>query len=690
MEQTFRRELGDGELTITTGKLAQQAGGSVTVQYGESLILVTATRSKSARPNIDFLPLTVDLEERLYAAGKIPGSFFRREGRPSSEAILAMRLTDRALRPLFPKTFHNDIHVVITTLSTDQNHPMDTLGTIGASAALSLSDIPFEGPVSSIRVAIVDGVYVINPTFDQLENSKLDLVVSGTADAVVMVEAGCSEVSESEILEGIALAQEANNTIIEIQNQIRATLGKDKLVLEEDTDETNDLLEHLPSDLKDMIQSVVTSNQDNEERDKQLTVLVEETKARIDAPEIADAVSAYVHDIEKQVIRDRILHEQIRPDGRSATQIRTLSSEAGLLPRTHGSGLFTRGQTQVLSIATLGSLSAEQKLDTLNPVDRKRFLHHYNMPPYASGEVGRLGTGRREIGHGNLAERALLAVVPDRDAFPYTIRLVSEVMSSNGSTSMASVCASSLALMDAGVPIASPVAGIAMGLIYENGEFQVLTDIQGLEDHLGDMDFKVAGTETGVTALQMDIKVKGITIEIMTQALSQAKTARYEILSNIKQTLSESRADLSPHAPRVERLSIPTEKIGALIGPGGKTIRSISEAYSVVVDVDNSGVVTIMSTDAASLEQAITRIRALTQDVEVGATYLGKVVRLMNFGAFVEILPGKDGLVHISELSHQHVSSVEDVLKLGDQIEVKVKEIDAQGRVNLSRKALLD
>jgi len=690
MEQIFRRELGGSELIITTGKLAQQAGGSVTVQYGESLILVTATRSKSARSGIDFLPLTVDLEERLYAAGKIPGSFFRREGRPSSEAILAMRLTDRALRPLFPKSFHNDVHIVITTLSTDQNHPMDTLGTIGASAALTLSDIPFEGPVSSTRVAIVDGVYVINPTFEQLESSNLDLVVSGTADAVVMVEAGCLEVSESEILEGIAIAQATNNNVIEMQNQIGATLGKEKFTLSDESAKTTLLTDQLPTGLQERITSIVIDNQNNEERDHQLSSLVEETKTQIDAEEIRAALADYVHSIEKEVIRDRILREQVRPDGRETTQIRTLNSEAGLLPRTHGSGLFTRGQTQVLSIATLGSLAAEQKLDTLNPMDRKRFLHHYNMPPYASGEVGRLGTGRREIGHGNLAERALLAVVPDREKFPYTIRLVSEVMSSNGSTSMASVCASSLALMDAGVPITSPVAGIAMGLIYQNGDFQVLTDIQGLEDHLGDMDFKVAGTESGVTALQMDIKVKGITIEVMTQALSQAKTARHEILANMKQTLSESRADLSPHAPRVERLSIPTEKIGALIGPGGKTIRSISETYNVVVDVDNSGIVTIMSTDTDSLEQTISRIRALTQDVEVGATYLGKVVRIMNFGAFVEILPGKDGLVHISEIANQHVSSVEDVRALGDQIEVKVKEIDAQGRFSLSRKALLD
>ena len=690
MEQSFRREIGDSELTITTGKLAQQASGSVTVKYGESLILVTVTRSKSARAGIDFLPLTVDLEERLYAAGKIPGSFFRREGRPSSEAILAMRLTDRALRPLLPKTFHNDIHVVITTLSTDQNHPMDTLGTIGASAALTLSDIPFEGPVSSPRVAIVDGLYVVNPTFEQLEKSSLDLVVSGTSDAVVMVEAGCLEVSETEILEGIAIAQTTNNSVIEMQTQIREALGKEKLALSDEGPGGDRLADYLPTDLRDQIKSIVVNNQDNELRDAHLSTLADETKSKVEQEEIHQEISGYIHSIEKEIIRDRILNEQVRPDGRATTQIRSLDSEAGLLPRTHGSGLFTRGQTQVLSIATLGSLAAEQKLDTLNPVDRKRFLHHYNMPPYASGEVGRLGTGRREIGHGNLAERALLAVVPDRDDFPYTIRIVSEVMSSNGSTSMASVCASSLALMDAGVPIKSPVAGIAMGLIYQDGKFQVLTDIQGLEDHLGDMDFKVAGTESGVTALQMDIKVKGITIEIMTQALTQAKTARYEILSNMKQTLSTSREDLSPHAPRVERVSIPTEKIGALIGPGGKTIRSISEAYNVTVDVDNSGIVTIMSADATSLEQTMARVRALTQDVEVGATYLGKVVRIMNFGAFVEILPGKDGLVHISEISHEHVSSVEDVLSIGDQIEVKVKEIDAQGRVNLSRKALLD
>lgn len=691
MVQAFNSDIGRKTLTLETGRLANQAGGSVTVTYGDTVILVTACASTSARPGTDFLPLTVDYEERLYAAGKIPGSFFRREGRPGQDATLAMRLTDRSLRPLFPKDFHNEVQVVITVLSADQETPPDILGTIGASAALSISDIPFEGPISSTRIGYINGEFIVNPDYATIAESSLDLIVAGTRDAVVMVEAGATEVDEATILEAVRLAQIANNTVITLQENLQQAAGRSKMDFPRAEPLSPDLESRLARLVDEESKEVIKANELQNRPAEIMSQIKGKVIARLSEEEYdpAQAIIAF-DDEERRLVRKMIIVDGIRPDGRRPDEIRPISSEVGLLPRTHGSGVFTRGQTQVLTVATLGSLSATQRLDTLSPDDRKRYIHHYNMPGYANGEVKRTGgTGRREIGHGALAERALAPVIPSEETFPYTLRLVSEVLSSNGSTSMASVCASTLSLMDAGVPISAPVAGIAMGLIMEGTQFSVLTDIQGMEDHLGDMDFKVAGTGNGITALQMDIKVKGITSEIMENALAQARDARMFILGKIQETLEQSREDLSPFAPRIVRLTIPVEKIGALIGPGGKTIRSISESFKSNVDVENDGTVYVASPDLQSLEQTVGKIKDLTSDIEIGATYTGKVVRIMGFGAFVEILPGKDGLVHISELANYRVGSVEDVVKLGEEVTVKVIEIDAMGRINLSRKALL-
>ena len=690
MEHVFQCEVGGKTLTIESGKLAGQASGAVTVHYGDSVLLVTVCTGPM-RTGADFLPLTVDYEERLYAAGKIPGSFFRREGRPSTDGTLAMRLTDRSIRPLFPKGFYHEIQVVITVLSADQETPLDTLATVGASAALSLSEAPFEGPLSSTRVGYVDGAFVINPTFSALQRSTLDLVVAGTRDAVVMVEAGAKQVDEALVLEGVRKAQEANHIVIALQERMTREMGRQRKMAFQPAEEVSQELEERAASLvEERLHAAIYETHDKDERAEVMAQLRLEILGLL-AEEYSDALREAGFDrVERRLVRRKILEEGIRPDGRRLKEIRPISSEVGLLPRTHGSGLFTRGQTQVLTIATLGTLSERQKLDTLGPEDTKRYIHHYNMPGFASGEVKRTGgPGRREIGHGALAERALLAVVPSEEDFPYTLRLVSEVLSSNGSTSMASVCASSLALMDAGVPIAAPVAGVAMGLIVEGDRYAVLTDIQGAEDHLGDMDFKVAGTAQGITALQMDIKVKGITYDIMAQALGQALEARLFILGKMAETMERPRSEMSAYAPRIVRIMIPVEKIGALIGPGGKTIRAISETFKTTVDVQNDGTVYVGSPDLEALNATVARIRDLTREVEVGAVYTGKVVRIMTFGAFVEILPGKDGLVHISELAEHRVASVEDVVKIGDEISVKVIEIDAMGRINLSRRAVL-
>jgi len=686
------REIAGRQLTIETGKLANQAGGSVTVRYGDSILLVTACASPNAREGVDFLPLTIDYEERLYAAGKIPGSFFRREGRPTEVGTLAARLTDRPLRPLFPKGFHNEIQVIVTVLSADQENDPNTLSIIGASSALCLSEIPFDGPVSATRLGYVDGAIVVNPTFAQLERSELDLVVAGTKDAVAMVEAGASEVSEQIIIDAVKQGQKTNQEIIAIQEELIRLAGKPKMPLPISDTADDALVAKIASILGDRLDAAIFTDREKGERDGALSSLSSDVAAQLSDDYSNHEIRAAFEALVKKEVRSGIVQSGRRPDGRQPNEIRPISCEASILPRAHGSGLFTRGQTQVLTVATLASLAEIQRLDTISPEESKRYLHHYNFPPYSVGEVRRVGgPGRREIGHGALAERALLSVIPDEEDFPYTIRLVSESISSNGSTSMASVCGSTLALMDAGVPLKAPVAGIAMGLVMtEDERYVILTDIQGVEDALGDMDFKVAGTAMGITALQMDIKVKGITYSIMEEALQQAREARLFVLGRIGETLTEPRPELSPYAPRMLRLSIPVEKIGAVIGPGGKTIRSIIEDTKATINVDNDGTVTIGSASQEAAQKAVERIELLTREAEVGAIYNGKVTRLMTFGAFVEIIPGKDGLVHISELSNERVGAVEDVVSVGDEITVVVKEIDSMGRINLSRRALLD
>jgi polyribonucleotide nucleotidyltransferase len=690
MSQVHQRTIGDRTLSIEVGKLALQADGAVTVRFGDSVVLVTACASAEPREGIDFLPLTIDYEERLYAAGKIPGSFFRREGRPSTEAILAGRLTDRPLRPLFPKGYRNDVQVVITVLSADQENDPDILATMGASTALCMSAIPFSEPVSSVRVGYVDGQYVINPTFTQLQKSQLDLVVASTRDAVMMVEAGAQGVPEDLVLGAIRFAHETNQEIIALEQEIIAEHGKPKKPFTPD-EPGAELRQAVSRFAEDRINEIIATLE-KDERESAIGERRQELLERLGETYQPELLLAAFDEEIKHEVRTRILRDSVRPDGRSPTEIRSITCEVGILPRTHGSGLFTRGQTQVLTIATLGSMSEEQRLDTLSPEEKKRFLHHYNFPPFSVGEVRRIGSpSRRDVGHGALAERAIEPVIPSEEEFPYTIRLVSEVLSSNGSTSMASVCGSTLSLMDAGVPIKAPVAGIAMGLVMgEDGNYKVLTDIAGIEDALGDMDFKVAGTADGVTALQMDIKVKGISLEIMKEALAQAREARLFVLERIRETIPESRAELSRYAPRMYRIQIPPEKIGTVIGPGGRVIRSIIEETKCSIDVEDDGTVYVGSPDQEMADRAIEIIKGLTKDVEVGAIYTGKVTRLLNFGAFVEIMPGKEGLVHISELADYRVPSVEDVVQVGDEIMVMVTEIDSMGRINLSRRAVLE
>ncbi|MCH7837344.1 MAG: polyribonucleotide nucleotidyltransferase [Chloroflexi bacterium] len=687
MVERFERTIGALPLTLEVGELAGLAGGAVTVRYGDIMLLATACVSDKPREGIDWFPLTVDFEERMYAAGKIPGSFFRREGRPSTDAILSCRLTDRPIRPLFPKGFRNDVQVIITVLSVDREQVPDVLGTIGASAALSISEIPFAGPISSVRIGYIDGEFLINPTYSQLEESGLDLIVAGTRDAVMMVEAGALEVPESIVLEAIEFGQKVNGDVLDLQDELIAKVGKPKLEFETAT---------LRPEVKDAVQSALAGKLDElasaaDERSAAMRArrqeLVDRLGEQFDEKEIVEALSQVV----KETVRGAILERGARPDGRDLTEIRPISCSVGIVPRAHASGLFSRGETQVLSIATLGSTGDQQRLDNLAPGDKKRFLHHYNFPSFSVGETRPMrGPGRREIGHGALVERALEAVLPSEEEFAYTIRLVSEVLSSNGSTSMASVCGSTLSLMDAGVPIKAPVAGIAMGLIKGEGDdYAILTDIAGYEDSLGDMDFKVAGTAEGITALQMDIKVKGITVEIMEKALEQAKVARLFILDKITETISAPRDELSQWAPRLIRIQIPVEKIGTVIGPGGRVIRSIIEETKCSVDVEDDGTVYVGSADAEMAQKAVAIIEGLTKDIEVGETYTGRVTRIMDFGAFVEIPGGKDGLVRIGELADYHVPTVEDVVSLGDEIEVKVIEIDAMGRINLSRRAAM-
>lgn len=690
MSTKYELEMAGRTLSIETGLLAQQAHGSAVVRYGDTVVLVTAVMG-SVREGTDFFPLTIEYEERLYAVGRIPGSFFRREGRPTTEATLAARLTDRPLRPRFPKGMRNEVQVISTILSVDHVNQPDILTIIGASAALSVSQIPFDGPVGATRMGYVDEAFVVNPTFEELGRSKLDLTIAGSRDAIIMIEAGANEVPEEIVLEALRLGQENNVKIIEMQDRIIAEAGVPKVEVKVAEAMDPGLLAKVEAIAKAPLEGVVDRGEGRGERNPAIKDVETNAVAQLGEEYGASAVASAFDDVLKKVVRSKILYEQKRPDGRALTEVRPLSSQVGLLPRTHGSALFQRGETQILTVATLGPLTLEQRLDGLSPEDTKRYIHHYNFPPFSTGETRRMGTGRREIGHGALAERALLPVIPDEAEFPYAFRVVSEALSSNGSTSMGSVCGSTLSLMDAGVPIKAPVSGVAMGLMTDDdGNFQVLTDIQGVEDFMGDMDFKVAGTAEGITAVQMDIKASGISMEVFRKALAQARDGRLFILDHMLETLSAPRPELNANAPRMTRISIPVDKIGAVIGPGGKTIRSIIEATGASIDVGNDGSVTVGATDAAAADEAIRMIEGLTKEVEVGQRYTGKVTRLMNFGAFVEILPGKDGLVHISELDVTRVPSVEDVVKIGDEVEVMVTEIDRMGRVNLSRKAILE
>jgi len=688
----FVARVADRDITFETGKLAGQAGGAVVVRAGDTLLLATVTASKEPREGIDFFPLSVDYEERLYAAGRIPGSFFRREGRPSEEATLLDRLTDRPLRPLFPKGFRNEVHVVLTALSSDGENQIDILAINAASAALMISGIPFEGPVAAVRVGLIDDQLVVNPPASQMERSTLDLRVAGTEDAILMVEAGATEVSEARILEALRVGHDAMQDLIRVQKEMAAQVGKPpiEITLAAIPEQTRAaVLERLDG----RIPSVLEAGGTKEDFSTALNALRDELIASFAEDETINPqdVAQILDEELKRAVRRRILDHGIRPDGRDAAMVRPIWCEVGLLPRTHGSGLFTRGETQVLTITTLGTPREEQTLDTLGPNETKRYMHHYNFPPYSTGETGRMGgPKRREIGHGALAERALQPMIPDEKDFPYTLRLVSEVLSSNGSTSMASVCGSTLALMDAGVPIKAPVSGVAMGLISEEGHYVVLTDIQGLEDALGDMDFKVAGTRNGVTALQMDIKIRGLSYEILEEALVQARQGRFYILDRMMETISQSRPYLSPYAPRIITIHIDPEKIGKVIGPGGKMIRAIQEETGVKIDIEDDGSVFIASTDSEAGERAVQMVQALTEEAEVGKVYTGKVVRTTDFGAFVEILPGVDGMVHISQLADYRVPSVEDVVRVGDEIMVMVIDIDSEGKIRLSRQAVLE
>jgi polyribonucleotide nucleotidyltransferase len=688
--KSVSREIAGRTLTIETGKLAKQANASVIVRYGDTVVLVTAVMSPQPREGVDFLPLTVDYEERLYAAGKIPGGFIRREGRPSQEATLASRLADRTIRPLLPKTWRNEIQIIITVLSTDQENDPNLLGIIGASTALCMSEIPFDGPVSGVTVGYFDGKLELNPILPRMAESSLDLVICSTRKNVNMVEAGANQISEQVITEAMQFGHEANQTILELQEDFIKGLQKPKF----DAPPAWDKPEVMTA-VTEMVKASphqIVGQADRELRENATELLKAEILAKLKETYAAEDISYAFDYLMKAQLRRVVLEKSQRIDGRALTQIRPLSCEVGLLPRTHGSGLFNRGETQVMTIATLGSMSERQQLDGLGLEETKHYLHHYNMPPYSTGEVRRIGTvGRREIGHGALAERALIPVVPSDAEFPYTIRLVSEVLGSNGSTSMASTCASTLALMDAGVPIKKPVAGIAMGLITDDkGNYAILTDIAGVEDFYGDMDFKVAGTDSGITAIQLDTKLKSISLEILNAAVKQAHEARMFILDVMNKTISAPRANMSPYAPRMYKIKINPEKIGTVIGPGGKMIRSIIDQTKSTIDIDDSGTVVIGSADEKSAQRAIEIIEGLTKEIEVGSIYTGKVSRILNFGAMIEILPGKEGLVHVSELADYRVAKVEDVVKVGDELTVKVIDIDHMGRVNLSRKAMFE
>ena len=687
---SYSIELGGRTLTMEIGKIAKQANGAVLVRYGDTAVVVAATGTKTPREGVDFFPLTVDFEEKMYAVGKIPGGFIKREGRPAETAILTSRLIDRPIRPMFPEGYHNDVQIVATAVSVDPDNAPDIPAMIGASCALSISDIPFEGPIAGVRVGMIDGQYIINPTIEQAKVSRLNLAVAGTKDAILMVEAGAKEISEDEMLDAIWFGHEEIKKLVEWQEKIMAEVGKPKMevpVYEPPAELAAEIEAYGAEQLKAALMDA-----NKLER--------EENVARIKA-EIADAfmekypdnakdVAYITQKLVKKIVRRTISVDKIRPDGRALDEVRPVTCEVGLLARPHGSALFTRGQTQILNVLALAPLSEAQTLDGLGVELTKRYIHHYNFPPYSVGETKPLRSpGRREIGHGALAERALLPVIPSEEEFPYAIRLVSETLESNGSSSMGSVCASTLSLMDAGVPIKEPVAGVAMGLVKDGDYFTILTDIQGLEDALGDMDFKVAGTKNGITAIQMDIKIDGINKEIFKQALAQAKRGREHIMGIMLDCIAEPRKELSKYAPKITTIHVDPEKISKIIGPGGKTIKKIVEETGAKIDIEEDGRVYIAAVNSEEATKAIDMINGITAEAEVGKVYTGKVTRLMAFGAFVEILPGKEGLVHISQLSTERVNKVEDVVSVGDEIVVKVTEIDQKGRINLSRKAVL-
>ena len=687
----FTMDLAGRELSVEIGKIAQLASGSAILRYGETMVMVNVSKSAQPRDGVDFFPLSVDYEERLYSVGKIPGGFLKREGKPSEKAILTSRLIDRPIRPLFPKTFRNDVQVVATVLSVDQDCTPDIVSMIGSSVALSISEIPFNGPTGSVCIGLVDGALVVNPTAEEREKSELHLVVSGTKEAVMMVEAGANEVPESLMLEAILKAHEEIKKIVEFIEQIQAEVGKEKMEFEETKPNAEieaKVREIATEGMKEAVKVV-----EKLERQEAMDAVKEQTINSFDEETLeafGNDIIATLDAIIKEEVRKAIVHEGRRPDARKTDEIRPIWCDHGFIPRAHGSGLFTRGQTQVMTVTTLGALGDVQILDGLDEEENKRYMHHYNFPAYSVGEARpSRGPGRREIGHGALAERALLPVIPSKEEFPYAIRLVSEVLSSNGSTSQGSVCGSTLSLLDAGVPLKDMVAGIAMGLIEHDGKMAILSDIQGMEDHLGDMDFKVAGTEKGITAIQMDIKIAGIDKEILTQALSQARVGRLHILNEMKKCIDKPNAELSKYAPKIVTMRINPDKIRDVIGAGGKVITKIIDETGVKIDIEQDGEVFIAGTDMDMIRLAEQKISDIVAEVELNAVYKGKVTRIVNFGAFVELLPGKEGLLRIGNISHERIEKVEDVLNVGDEVEVKVTEIDDKGRVNVSRKVLL-
>ena len=683
-------KIGNNTLTIDTGKLARQANGAVTVRYGDTMVLVTAVASEEEREDIDFFPLSVEYREKTYAAGKIPGGFFKREGRPSEKEILSARLIDRPIRPLFPEKFNSEIQIIATIISMDKENDADVLAAVGASAALCISDIPFEGPIASVRVGKMDGQFVINPTFSEVTKCSLEFIVAGSEDSIVMVEGEAKEISETEMIEAIKIAHEDIKKIIGLQKELISEVAKEKREITEVV---------LPDNIESRIEKLAIAKlhdvlliKEKKERRKAISNIKVEVQEQLaeDYPGNEKIIDELLYNLEKKETRSMMLKSGIRLDGRKAEGIRDITCEIGYLPRSHGSAVFTRGQTQSLGVTTLGTRIDEQRIDALEGESYKNYMLHYNFPPFSTGEVKMMrGTSRREIGHGNLAERAFKPVLPQDNLFPYTIRIVSDILESNGSSSMATICSASLSLMDAGVPIKSSVAGIAMGLIKEENDLMILSDILGDEDHLGDMDFKVAGTREGITAIQMDIKIKGISFEIMESALERAKTGRIHILDIMDNTINKAREDLSKYAPRIQTIKVPMDKIGIVIGPSGKTIKKIIEDTGVSIDIEDDGTTNIASSDMEALKKAMNMVNALVKNPEIGEYYRGKVKKVTNFGAFVEILPGKEGMIHISEIDITRTNRVTDVLNVGDFVDVIVKKIDAEGKIGLSRKDYL-